>query len=73
MAKNKKNKEEKAVQIPVSRKIVKRKVSFDVYFQMLIKKGRAQPHHKAPMKKYAESKGYIEASEEKFEEIFRMY
>jgi len=69
----KKKKEKKAVQTPVSRKIVKRKISFDVYFQLLMKKGKAQPHHKAAMRVYAKSKGLIEASEEKFDEIFRIY
>jgi hypothetical protein len=49
-------------------------ISFDVYFQKLLVKGKnVFPHHKAPMLKYAESKGFLKASEEQFDEIFKDY
>ena len=57
-----------------SRKIVKRVMSFDVYFQGLMKKNsKILVHHKAPMRKYAELKGLKEGSEEQFDRIFRLY
>lgn len=52
----------------------KRIISFDLYFQLLMKKGRKiYPHHKAPMLKYAEQAGLVEATEEEFDSIFRNY
>ena len=52
----------------------KRILSFDVYFQTLMRKdSKVQSHHKAPMRKYAEAKGLIEATEEEFDRIFRLY
>ena len=57
-----------------SRKIVKREMSFDVYFQGLLKKNsKILPHHKAAMKKYAETKGLKIATEEEFDRIMRLY
>lgn len=57
-----------------SRKLIKREMSFDVYFQGLLKKNsKIQPHHKAAMKKYAETKGFKVATEEEFDRIMRLY
>lgn len=52
----------------------KRVISFDVYFQGLMssKKG-ILPHHKAPMRQYAESYGLKEGTEEEFNTIFKLY
>lgn len=60
--------------VKASRKIVKRVLSFDVYFQGLMKKNpKVYAHHKAPMRTYAESKGLSVATEEEFDRIFRLY
>jgi hypothetical protein len=56
------------------RKLEKRKISFDVYFSLLMKKRPGIfPHHKAPMRKFAENNGLKEATEEEFDRIFRLY
>ena len=57
-----------------SRKIHKLLISFDVYFQRLMKQSPGIfPHHKAPMRSYADSKGLKEATKDDFDRIFRMY
>ncbi len=49
-------------------------ISFDVYFQKLLKVRKSVlAHHKAPMMKYAEQKGALKASEAEFDEIFKNY
>jgi hypothetical protein len=51
-------------------------VSFDSYFQKLVKRNPNQvmAHHKAPMRKFAETFGAGEkASIERYEEIFKRY
>jgi len=49
-------------------------MSFDLYFQKLMASGNnIQAHHKAPMRKYAESNGLIEATEDDFDRIFKNY
>lgn len=51
-----------------------RVISFDVYFRkMIATKPQVQDHHKAPMRRFAEAKGLLEATEEQFDEIFRSY
>lgn len=50
-----------------------RQLSFDIYFQKLTNERKVLPHHKAPMKKFAEQYGALTASEEEFEELFRSY
>ncbi len=50
-----------------------RVMSFDVYFSKLVATGRVQSHHKAPMRSYAEQRGVTEATDQRFEEIFRSY
>lgn len=50
-------------------------LSFDLYFVGLMaeKRGLILPHHKAPMKKYAEAKGIIQGTKEEFDELFKVY
>lgn len=69
------SKEDKKLKsVAPSRKIYKRVFSFDAYFQGLMRENsKIYPHHKAPMKKYAESKGLTEATKEDFDRIFRLY
>ena len=56
-----------------SRKIVKREISFDVFFSKLVRENRAHPHHKDAMAKYAESLNFLTGTEEEFERIFKHY
>lgn len=50
------------------------KISFDLYFQQLVKLGKAQKHHKLPMKSFAVQNGVgKEATKNKFEEVFKLY
>lgn len=50
-------------------------LSFDAYFSglMVEKRGFIFPHHKAPMRKYAESKGIIDGTKAEFDELFKVY
>ena len=57
-----------------SRRIMKRIMSFDVYFHSLMRKNsKIQPHHKAPMRNYAESQDLKEGTEDQFDRVFRLY
>lgn len=61
-------------EIKPHRKIEKRRMSFDVYFQGLLKRdSKVKAHHLAAMKKYAAEKGCIHATEEEFDRIMRLY
>ena len=71
---NLEEKVEEKKEIRKSRKIQKRVFTFDVYFQLLMKKNKAvSAHHKAPIKQFMESHGIKEATEEEFDRIFKMY
>jgi hypothetical protein len=60
--------------VAASRKFRKPLVSFDAYFQLLMKReSRIVPHHKAPMRKYAERHDLKEATIEEFDRIFKLY
>ena len=50
-------------------------VSFDVYFQGLMreKRGQVLAHHKAPMRKYAENLGLTHGTKEQFDDLFKLY
>ncbi len=49
-------------------------IAFDVYFIMLLKKNsKILPHHKAPMRKYAEVRGLKEATKTQFDHVFKSY
>lgn len=54
---------------------LKVKMSFDAYFQGLMKekKGYIMAHHKAPMRRYAEKQGITEGTKEEFDQVFRLY
>jgi len=61
-------------EVKKSRKIIKRIISFDVYFQGLISSGsKVQIHHKAPMRQFAKSKNLENGTKEDFDRIFRLY
>jgi hypothetical protein len=49
-------------------------ISFDAFFQSLLRQGKTLKHHKLPMRKYVESQGIMnEASRDKFEQILKTY
>lgn len=48
-------------------------MSFDLYFQKLMSKGKILTHHKAAMRKYAEAEGIIDGTEEEFDNVFKNY
>lgn len=52
-----------------------RLISFDVYFQTLMRKdSKIMLHHKAPMRQYAESNGISGlATEQEFDAVFSRY
>ena len=56
-------------------KTKKNMITFEAYFQMLMKDHtRVLAHHKLPMKKFATKNGIIEkATKEEFEELFKKY
>ena len=73
-----KNKDEEVVRKKTaapSRKKAELLISFDAYFMKLMRMNpKILPHHKAPMRKYAESKGLKGAAkEEDYEKIFKSY
>lgn len=71
MSKNRKNELESEHRVNNKAEVV---MEFDLYFQKLIAKGdRIYPHHKAPMRCFAESKGLKRATEAQFDEIFKNY
>ena len=66
--------QEEKKEIRKSRKIHKRVFTFDVYFQLLMRKNKAvSAHHKAPLKKFMESHGVLEATEDEFDRLFKLY
>ena len=78
MSKDKSNEreeyQEEKKEIRKSRKIQKRIFTFDVYFQLLMRKNKAvSAHHKAPIKQFMKTKGVLEATEDEFDRIFKMY
>ena len=54
-------------------KEVKPKISFDTYFEILKKKSKVAPHHKAPLKLYMYKKGLETATLEEFDKAFSKY
>jgi hypothetical protein len=49
-------------------------MSFDAFFQNLLKEGKVLKHHKLPMKKYFESQGIMnQASRDQLEQIWKTY
>lgn len=57
-----------------SLKKVPQLISFDAYFQGLMRTdSKIYLHHKAPMKKYANKNGLSYATLEQFEKLFKAY
>lgn len=52
---------------------VKPLISFDAYFQALVKQQKALPHHKAPMRTFAKKNDMLNGTKEDFEKLFRSY
>lgn len=50
-------------------------IEFDTYFQGLlaISEGKILPHHKAPMRYFAEEQGLTKGTIEDFDRIFKSY
>lgn len=64
------NKEESTT----SRKIVKPVISFDNYFARMLKEDpKVLPHHKAPMRAYAEQHNLMSGTLDEFQRLFRLY
>lgn len=49
------------------------KVSFEVYFQILLKEKKVLAHHKPPMRQFAEAKGLSSGTKSEFDELFKTY
>ena len=48
-------------------------MSFDVYFQVLLKERKVLAHHKPPMRAYAEAHEMVSATRSEFDELFKSY
>lgn len=64
---------ERAISEPKKPRVVERILTFDAYFQMMLKSGRAFPHHKAPMRNFASQYGLLEGTEKDFKDLFSRY
>jgi len=72
--KEEQQKQNRKIDVAPSKRVEKTTISFDTYFQILMKlKPGILAHHKAPMRNYAESKGLKRATREEFDQIFRLY
>lgn len=72
VVKSEERKEENVTPRPKSAP-VERVISFDAYFNLLKAQGKAYAHHKAPMRKHAESNGLKEGTLPEFEKLFKSY
>jgi hypothetical protein len=52
---------------------VEREISFDAFFQILLKEGRVLAHHKPPMRHFAEANGIVSGTRAEFEQLFKSY
>jgi hypothetical protein len=52
---------------------VEREISFDAFFQILLKEGRVLAHHKPPMRHFAEVNGIVSGTRAEFEQLFKSY
>jgi hypothetical protein len=48
-------------------------MTFDVYFQVLLKERKVLAHHKPPMRQHAEANGMSSATRTEFDELFKSY
>lgn len=49
------------------------RMSFDVYFQVILKEQKVLTHHKPPMRQHAEANGKKSATRTEFDELFKSY
>lgn len=49
------------------------KMSFDVYFQILLKEQKVLAHHKPPMRQYAMADGKTSTTLTEFNKLFKSY
>lgn len=49
------------------------KMTFDVYFQILLKERKVLAHHKPPMRNHAEANKKSSATRIEFDELFKSY
>jgi hypothetical protein len=52
---------------------VENEMSFDAFFQILLKEGKVLAHHKPPMRHFAEVNGMISGTLAEFERLFKSY
>ncbi len=57
----------------VSEEVSEESMSFDVYFQILLKERKVLAHHKPPMRHYAEARNKSSATRTEFDELFKSY
>jgi hypothetical protein len=50
-----------------------RAISFDTFFQILLKEGKVLAHHKPPMRHFAEVNGITSGTRAEFERLFKSY
>jgi hypothetical protein len=48
-------------------------MTFDVYFQILLKEQKVLAHHKPPMRQYAQQSNMLIESKDKFDKLFKSY
>jgi len=48
-------------------------ITFDVYFQILLKERKVLAHHKPPMRQHAEANEMSSATRTEFNELFKSY
>ena len=48
-------------------------MTFDVYFQILLKERKVLSHHKPPMRLHAEANDMASATRTEFDELFKSY
>ena len=57
----------------VSKELAEEIMSFDVYFQVILKEQKVLAHHKPPMRQHAEANGKKSATRTEFDELFKSY
>lgn len=57
----------------VQEEVSEESMTFDVYFQILLKEKKVLAHHKPPMRLHAEANGKKSATRTEFNELFKSY
>lgn len=57
----------------VQEKVSEENMTFDVYFQILVKERKVLAHHKPPMRQFAEANEMSSATRTEFNELFKSY